>query len=197
MSDQQFPSDVIEAAHAFRTIMSAVSRPGRILPFKADHAVPSPLWATAACVARTLCDFQTPVWLAPELHDEAVSHYIRFHTGAPIAAKPEEASFIFLQTASAEIDPALFAQGTHEYPDRSATLVIQVASLGNAGEVELSGPGIPLPLKLHADGVPQRFWEAMAENHVQFPLGVDVIFVSPDAIAALPRSTAIRLQETV
>jgi alpha-D-ribose 1-methylphosphonate 5-triphosphate synthase subunit PhnH len=50
---------------------------------------------------------------------------------------------------------------------------------------------------LHAEGVPLSFWEAMAENHAQFPLGVDVIFVSPDAIAALPRSTAIRLQETV
>lgn len=196
MSDQQYPSEVIEASHAFRTIMSAVSRPGRILPFKADRAAPAPLWATAACVARTLCDFQTPVWLAPELHDEAVRNYIRFHTGAPIAVRPEEASFIFLQAASAEIDPSLFAQGTHEYPDRSATLVIQVATLGNAGEVELSGPGIPLPLKFHAEGLPPIFWEAMAENHEQFPLGVDVVFVSPNAIAALPRSIAIRLQET-
>lgn len=197
MSEQQFPSDVIEASHAFRAIMGAVSRPGRILPLAWAHVAPSPLWATAAAVARTLCDFQTPVWLAPELHDEGVRSYIRFHTGAPIAAKPEEASFIFLQATVAAIDPSLFAQGTHEYPDRSATLVIQVAMLSNAGEVELSGPGIPLPLKLHAEGVTPSFWGSMAENHAQFPLGVDVIFVSPDAIAALPRSTAIHLQETV
>ena len=197
MSDQQYSSEVIDASHAFRSIMGAVSRPGRILPFKAAHEAPSPLWATAAAVARTLCDFQTPVWLAPELRDEAVRHHIRFHTGAPIAAKPEEASFIFLQAASAEADPPLFAQGTHEYPDRSATLVIQTASLSNAGQVELSGPGIPLPLRFHAEGMSPEFWQAMAENHAQFPLGVDVIFVSRGAIAALPRSTSIRLQETV
>ncbi len=197
MSEHQFPSDVIEASHAFRTIMNAVSRPGRILSFNAAHVAPAPLWATSACVARTLCDFQTPVWLAPGLDHDAVRHYIRFHTGAPIAAWPEEASFIFLQATSAEIDPTLFAQGTHEYPDRSATLVIQTGALSNEGGVELSGPGIPMLLRLHAEGVPQSFWNSMAENHAKFPLGVDVILVGPDAIAALPRSTAIRLQETV
>lgn len=197
MSDQQFPSDVIEASHAFRTIMNAVSRPGRILPFGGGSAAPYPLWVTAAIVASTLCDFQTSVWFDSELDHDAVKQYIRFQTGAPIAAKPEDAAFIFLQAMNAAIDPSLFAQGTHEYPDRSATLVIQTASLSDASEVELSGPGIPLPLRLHAEGVPQSFWKAMAENHAQFPLGVDVIFVSPDAIAALPRSTSIRLQETV
>jgi alpha-D-ribose 1-methylphosphonate 5-triphosphate synthase subunit PhnH len=197
MSDQQFPNNVIEASHAFRTIMGAVSRPGRISRFHAAQSAPSPLWATSATVVRTLCDFQTPVWFATELRDEAVRQFVRFHTGAPIADRAGDASFIFVNAASAENDPSLFAQGTHEYPDRSATLVIQASALSNTGEVELSGPGIPLPLKFHAEGVTQAFWEAMAENHARFPLGVDVIFVSQDSIAALPRSTAIHLQETV
>jgi alpha-D-ribose 1-methylphosphonate 5-triphosphate synthase subunit PhnH len=197
MSEQRFPSDVIETSRAFRTIMGAMSRPGRICAFSPVHAAPHPLWKTTAAVARTLCDFQTPVWLGSGLHDEAVSHYIRFHTGSPIAGSREEASFIFLQAGSELAEPSLFAQGTHEYPDRSATLVIQTASLSNEGGAELSGPGIPQPVKLHAEDVPMTFWEAMAGNHKQFPLGVDVLFVSPDAIAALPRSTAIRLQETV
>ena len=177
--------------------MGAVSRPGRILPFKVAHDAPSPLWPTAAAVARTLCDFQTPVWLSPQLCSEAVTNYLRFHTGAPIASTRADAAFIFLQAGVDPVDPSLFAQGTHEYPDRSATLVIQTASLRNAGAIDLSGPGIPLPVTLDAEGLTPDFWMAMAGNHAQFPLGVDVIFVSPDAIAALPRSTSIRLQETV
>ena len=86
MTETQYPSGVIEAAHSFRTIMDAVARPGRILPFTAVPPAPWPLWTTTASVARTLCDFQTPVWLSPELCTEPVTHYIRFHTGAPIVS---------------------------------------------------------------------------------------------------------------
>ena len=84
----------------------------------------------SAAVALTLCDFQTPVWLSPDLRNDKVVHYLRFHTGAPIVDELEEAHFAFLprqRTSCRRL--TLFAQGTHEYPDRSATLVIQVAGL--------------------------------------------------------------------
>lgn len=37
----------------------------------------------------------------------------------------------------------------------------------------------------------------MAENHARFPVGIDVIFAAPGQLAALPRSTAIRMLESV
>jgi alpha-D-ribose 1-methylphosphonate 5-triphosphate synthase subunit PhnH len=37
----------------------------------------------------------------------------------------------------------------------------------------------------------------MAENHARFPTGIDVIFAAPGLVAALPRSTEIRLLEAV
>lgn len=196
MTERGFTDGAIGMAHAFRAIMQAISRPGLPVAMNVTPLAPEPLMATSAAVALTLCDFQTPVWLAPPLNHEGVMHYLRFHSGAPMAEGLDRAHFVFLSAVDAVPHPRLFAQGTHEYPDRSATLVIQVAGFDTAA-VELSGPGIKSAVGFGAAGVGPSFWEAMAENHAGFPTGVDVIFASPGWIAALPRSTAVRLKETV
>ncbi len=195
MTETGFKDAAIESAQAFRAIMQAMSRPG--LPAACQTALqpPAPFQATAAAVALTLCDFQTPVWISPALGSDGLLHYLRFHTGAPVTSHMAEAQFVFV---SVEEDlPALdrLAQGTHEYPDRSATLVVQ-AQRFNTRDIELSGPGIRGRLGFGVAGVPSAFWAAMAENHARFPVGVDVIFTTPDALAAVPRSSEPRLMET-
>ena len=91
--------------------------------------------------------------------------------------------------------PSLLLQGTHAYPDRSATIVIQTAGFA-PGTVALTGPGIRGSASFGVAGLEDGFWAAMAENHARFPTGVDVIFAAPRQVAALPRSTAIRKLET-
>jgi alpha-D-ribose 1-methylphosphonate 5-triphosphate synthase subunit PhnH len=86
-------------------------------------------------------------------------------------------------------------QGTHAYPDRSATLVIQVPGFV-PGAVTLRGPGIRGSEPFGVAGLDASFWTAMAENHAGFPVGVDVIFAAPGLVAALPRSTEIHMLET-
>lgn len=196
MTETGFTNAAIESAHAFRSIMQAMSRPGVPVMMEAALQAPAPLGATPAAVALTLCDFQTPVWLSPAFRTETVQRYLRFHTGAPVTERIAEAHFAFL-AASDEL-PALqlFAQGTHEYPDRSATLVIQVEGFRRVGAV-LGGPGIRGSVDFGVEGIGQGFWMAMAENHQRFPVGVDVIFAAPRSIAALPRSTSVRIEETV
>ncbi len=157
----------------------------------------NPLGTAAAAVALTLCDFQTPLYLAPQLRAPAVERYLRFHTGASILAQLEGASFAFMTAERAASELSQLAAGTHEYPDRSATAVIQVAALTAAGPVELEGPGIKGRLGLGVEGLDHGVWQIIAENHTRFPLGFDVIFVSRDAIAGLPRSATIRMKETV
>ena len=46
------------------------------------------------------------------------------------------------------------------------------------------------------EGLDVGFWNEMMQNHDGFPIGVDVVFIAPDAICACPRSTAISLKET-
>ena len=196
MTERGFSDVAVQSAHAFRAILQAMARPGRVLELGADLAAPEPLLASTAAVALTLCDFQTPLWLAPDLHNDRVVQYLRFHAGAPVAAEPDTALFLFA-TAGHVIPVAhLLMQGTHEYPDRSATLVIQVAGFA-PGAVALSGPGIRGSESFGVTGLGTSFWAAMAENHGRFPVGIDVIFTAPRLVAALPRSTEIRLLESV
>ena len=55
-----------DAAHAFRAIMTAMARPGVILDIE-GAAPPEGLSPAAGAVLLTLCDPDTPVWLAPTL----------------------------------------------------------------------------------------------------------------------------------
>jgi alpha-D-ribose 1-methylphosphonate 5-triphosphate synthase subunit PhnH len=196
MSEAGFTNPAIDSAHAFRVIMQAMSRPGMPVRLEAAVEAPAPLHVTSAAVALTLCDFQTPVWLSPALRNDSTVHYLRFHTGAPMVERMEEALFAFLSVAEERPALSLFAQGTHEYPDRSATLVIQ-AERFNSRDACLTGPGIKAPAGFGVEGLTPAFWAAMAENHARFPIGVDVIFAAPQSIAAVPRSTAVRIEETV
>lgn len=197
MTEQGVSSPAIEAAHAFRTILQAMSRPGLILPFSPVATPPLPLLPGAGAVALTLCDFQTPIWLGSALATDAVAQFLRFQTGAPITHDLHAAAFAFMPVADEMPLPAHFAQGTHEYPDRSTTLVLQVESLSDDGPVALSGPGIPQPLRFGVAGLGPAFWTALAENHEGFPVGIDVIFISKSSIAALPRSTSIAFMEAL
>lgn len=195
MTDRAFSNPQHDAARVFRAILSSMARPGHIFRFSPGIPAPPPFLPATAAVALTLCDFQTPVWLDPELKVSDVNRYLRFHTGAPIVDEPGAAAFAFVSAPLAMPVIGSFAQGTHEYPDRSATLVIQVESLSQKAGVRLSGPGLEFPVLLDASPLGSPFWRQMAENHGGFPMGVDVIFASPEAIASCPRSTTPKPME--
>jgi alpha-D-ribose 1-methylphosphonate 5-triphosphate synthase subunit PhnH len=87
---------------------------------------------------------------------------------------------------------AAFAQGSDAYPDRSATLIVQVESFTGAA-LALSGPGIDGSTTLAASPLPADFAAQLAANRALFPRGVDVILCASGEVAALPRS--VRLKE--
>jgi alpha-D-ribose 1-methylphosphonate 5-triphosphate synthase subunit PhnH len=184
-----------DTAHAFRGILSAMSRPGTIVPFLQPFVLPLPFFPGTAAVAITLCDYLTPIWLAQELDQSELRKSLQFHTGAPLAKQPGDAAFVFLDALAGRIALQSCSRGTHEYPDRSATAVIQVPTLSTSGPVEFSGPGLKSPVRLHAEGLGADFWRSVMENNAGYPIGVDLIFVSPHAIAACPRSVRVRFVE--
>ena len=195
MIEKGFADQATESAVVFRAIMTAMARPGRIVALEAGLNAPAPMLEATAAVALTLCDFQTPVWLAPDFRTPAIESYLRFHTGANLSASPGQAAFAFATGGQGLPGLQGFSAGTLEYPDRSTTLVLQVRDLSNTGPVTLSGPGIDGTTRLAVDGLDGGFWAAMSENHGRFPLGADVIFVSASSIAACPRSTAISIRQ--
>ena len=176
-----FADPARDAAHAFRAVLDAMSRPGRVATGFAARP-PAPMGQAAGAVALTLCDHDTPVWLAPDLALGAIRDWFAFHTGAPMVSRAE-ARFAFGSWES--LAPVSdFAIGTPEFPDRSATLVAEVPALGDAHR--LTGPGIEVEARMT---VPDT--TAFQANRALFPLGWDAILTCGDQLAALPRSTIV------
>ncbi|WP_292900007.1 phosphonate C-P lyase system protein PhnH [Nitratireductor sp.] len=191
-----FQKPVFDAQTVFRAIMQAMAEPGTIHRGMALAKPPAPLTPEAAAVALALCDQDTPVWLDSSLAaEDAVRAWLAFHTGAPLANTPADAHFAFSADPEHLIGLENFAQGSQEYPDRSATLVLQVSDLSGGEGLVLAGPGIESVARLAPRPLPRHFIRQWAQNHARFPRGVDLILVSRKGLAALPRSTRISSQE--
>ena len=187
-----FADPVMEAQATFRALMDAMARPGTICRLSTVVSPPAPLPPVAAAVALALCDHDTPLWLDPPLAaSEAVRTWLAFHCGAPLTEAPGEALFALAAEPARLPELALFGQGTQDYPDRSTTLILAVATLEDGPALQLKGPGIERRARLAAAPLPPRFSAGWAANGERFPRGVDLVLAAPGAVACLPRTTRI------
>lgn len=187
-----FADPVHDAQAAFRAVMDALARPGRIRPLDAGLTPPAPLTPELAAVALALTDADTPVWLDAALADAPeVAAYLRFHTGAPLTDDPARAAFALVREPAR--CPALgrFAPGTPAYPDTSTTLILALDAITSGAGLHLTGPGIAGSARMALTPLPAGFVGQLAENRADFPLGVDLILTAPGQIAGLPRSTVV------
>jgi alpha-D-ribose 1-methylphosphonate 5-triphosphate synthase subunit PhnH len=179
-----------DSQRVFRAVLDAFSHPGRIVTVPAEVEAPGALSIATTAFLLTLVDRETPLWLAPELDSAEARDFVRFHTGAPIVADTEAA--IFGLTTPAR-PPMLdgFAIGSDPYPDRSATLVIQLPALRGGPTLTLRGPGIDGSATASLAGLGDAFWSEWTANRALFPCGVDVVFAAGSELLALPRSIAV------
>jgi alpha-D-ribose 1-methylphosphonate 5-triphosphate synthase subunit PhnH len=181
----------LDSQRAFRSVLDAMSHPGRIVELTGAIQAPAPLHPATALVCLALLDLDTPLWLDGAASRPEVREWLRFHCGVPLVGRPQGASFALLADPLEMPPLADFDGGTAEHPDRSATLVIQVqALLGGTGR-RLTGPGIEREARLDVVGVPDAFWTGLDANHALFPRGVDVVASAGRVIAALPRTTRV------
>lgn len=183
----------LRAQRTFTALMRAMSEPGRVEKMDALTGVPEALPSGLASVACALADFETSLWLDPHLAaNEAVTRYLRFQTGAPIVADAGKASFALVSNAE-ELPPFdHFALGSQDYPDRSATIVMEVQSFASATRYDLTGPGIETSASFAPGPLPADFEDRMNANRALFPRGVDLILTSKGEVASLPRSTRVQ-----
>ncbi|MEO0939116.1 MAG: phosphonate C-P lyase system protein PhnH [Pseudomonadota bacterium] len=177
-----FESPAIQSAHAFRSVMQAMARPGTIHEVTGAEP-PAPLSPAAGAVLLTLCDADTPVYLAGSADCDPVRAWLAFHTGAPLTG-PSHCMFAVGTWDALPPLPA-FPIGTPEYPDRSATLIVERAELRQSGAM-LTGPGIKDSAQFAVPDV-----ATFSANTALFPLGLDFIFTSGTQVAAVPRSTHV------
>lgn len=171
-----------DAAVAFRAALDAMARPGRIHDIR-GAAPPAPLSVAAGTLLLVLADRTTPVHLAGGRDTPEVRDWLSFHTGAPRAGRAEAA---FAVGRWAELLPLdAYRIGVPDYPDRSATLIVEMDTLEAAG-ARLTGPGIAVEHRLNLPGT-----AAFRENRTRFPLGLDVFVTAGTRLAAVPRTTKV------
>ena len=81
-----------QSAVAFRAVLDALARPGRVR--EVTGAVPpAGLSVAAGVLLLTLADAETPLWLPERLRDGPVAEWLRFHTNAPFVCERGQAMF--------------------------------------------------------------------------------------------------------
>jgi alpha-D-ribose 1-methylphosphonate 5-triphosphate synthase subunit PhnH len=184
-----FADPTLHAQQTFRAILDAMAHPGRVTALACPLEPPPPLAPATAAAALTLFDPDTRVWLDAGAHSPEAAAFLRFHCNSPLTDVPEAAAFAVCLAWPEDF--AAFAQGEADYPDLSATLVIQVDSLREGRPLRLTGPGIDGEGPLCCTPRPADLVERWQANRAGFPLGVDLILTAGRDFAALPRSIAI------
>ena len=189
-----FADPVHDAQQAFRAALHALSRPGQRVDV--GEPIPGlPLGAAASHLLLALSDDDTAVWWQPGL--ESCAPWLRFHTGARLAAAPAEASFAVLGDAQRLPSLGDFAQGTPASPELAATMLIEVPSLGDGPAMQWHGPGIRKARTVRMAGRAPAFWGEWQANHAAFPQGLDIVFTCGAAVVGLPRTTRVARLEGV
>lgn len=180
-----FADPVGESQATFRAVLDAMARPGKL--HRAEQLTgPAPLDSATAAVLLTLVDNESPLWLDPDAM--AAREWLAFHCGAAVVDASGDASFA---VALSLPDLATLSAGSYEAPESSATLILQLSTLGTGTRYRLSGPGLRQPTIFSASGLPVDFVEIWRRNHALYPRGVDLILCSGTTLTALPRSVTI------
>lgn len=198
-----FRDPVHGAQQSFRTLLDAMSRPGRVqaLPSAAlDGIVPpsvprgTALSLSTAAVLLCLLDAETTVHLSGRLATAPSLAWLRFHTGVRLAARGDAAAFTV--TRAAELETVLWEAldiGSDEAPQDGGTLIVEVDSLETGTPLQLRGPGIEGVQPLCVAGPSPAFWQWRRQLSTQRPRGIDLVLCCGDRLTALPRSTRIEI----
>lgn len=185
----------------FRTALNALANPGRVdllahasrsdAPSLAGNRFSGPL-------LLALLDHEVSFAVEPDPDAGAFAAYVIKRSRSSIVSV-DRADFIVADSAA--LDPELplsLRLGSFEYPDDSATLIVQVPTLDQAIANDLSitveGPGVPGRRILKLSGITPAFFEARSRANAHYPLGIDLLIVDLDGrISALPRTSQVSI----
>jgi alpha-D-ribose 1-methylphosphonate 5-triphosphate synthase subunit PhnH len=186
-----FSDPVFQSQAAFRALLAALSEPGMLQQVAGEITPPESLATATATALLTLADYETPVWLPEALRNGPAGAWLRFHCGAALVDDPAGAAFAVIDGTADQPKLSAFNLGTDQFPDRSTTVIVQVAALENGPALTLAGPGILGSRTITPQGLRAGFTDELRENRALYPLGVDVLLVHGEGLIGLPRSTQV------
>ncbi len=187
-----FADPVLDSQAAFRGCLAALATPGTVVNIGTGLASLPNLDAAASALLLSLLDQDTRLWLSPGAAAGGAAASLKFHTGCSMAAFPREADFALVAAAD-ELPPLeAFSAGSQEYPERSATIVLQVPAILESGW-RLTGPGIRGETRLSVAALGDGFLAQWEANRARFPRGVDLYFSCGERLCGLPRTTRVEV----
>lgn len=180
-----YSSQIIKDHALFRVLLQAMSRPGKVYELPQSHGEQQ----TAVQLLGCLLDNEVSLAV---LDDAALETALLRHTNSP-KALPENADYIVVSQGTTCGWLTGFKRGTLEYPDAGATVIYLVEDLqADGGKINFSGPGIKGMVAPAISGFDMREFDSLREVNMEYPLGVDAIFLDRNGrIACIPRSTKI------
>jgi len=165
---------------SFRALLDAMSRPGTVeaAPEPADYAV-----------VATLVDHEVGCWTDDEALRSALASQGRLD-----AVDQSEAAVVHARDHE-HVAVEDCRRGSLVEPSDGATVVYRVDDIAEGADpdlptVELTGPGVDGSARLSV-ALPAAELDAITETQADYPRGVDAVFASSDAVAAIPRSVTL------
>ncbi len=201
-----FTHEAYGSQAVFRAALDALSRPGRLVSIGDVSELPRAGYGAAAALLLALLDADCTLWLSASLRRGDAGAWLRFHTGCQLVEDIGAAQFAWV--ARGDMLPALDSLrcGSDEFPDHSATCIIEVGSVNDGGASSvtdsshadssgwtLTGPGIAHAQHISVPDLDCGFVPQWQHNHSLFPRGVDVYLATRQHVLGLPRTTRITI----
>ncbi len=172
----------------FRSVLAAVSHPGRLMLIDEPVDAPRDLGSALAAAALALFDREVTIWIAAPERSRAASWLVA-RTGCRLAQDPAQAQFALILAPEDALPLARWHPGTAEDPEQSATLMVRVDDCAEGPGVTLAGPGIEHSVTARLRGITPRFWCDWSANTSLYPMGIDCLFFDDRHVVGLPRTT--------
>ncbi|WP_420548153.1 phosphonate C-P lyase system protein PhnH [Curvivirga sp.] len=182
---------VHSSAEVFRVLAKVMSEPGTVEELTEICGHPDELLKAASAAILTLADMDTSLYLSSELDSPISRGFLTLHTGVKIVDSANQADFVI---ATQDTDISQYQDlpvGDPQYPDQSATLIIQVSNIRGSKKVTLNGPGIENIKQVQMPDLPDSFFSWRDMKNSLYPCGIDIIFASNTELMAIPRTTKL------
>jgi alpha-D-ribose 1-methylphosphonate 5-triphosphate synthase subunit PhnH len=200
---------IADTQKIFRVMLEALARPGQLYRL-------SPVGSLFSSASGKFDSFETTGSLLATLLDHEVTFCVlgqddralelSLLIGATTGSRSvprDKADYVVTLEAPAESLLSQLNPGSLLFPNTATTLICRVENLanqipeGNSGAwLELSGPGVAPGQTLGVAGVKATFFNELKAINAGYPLGLDIIWVTPHGtLAGLPRSTQLAILE--
>ncbi len=185
-------NEIFDAQEHFRIILDSMARPGKVNKI-GEIKIQSPenLHPASALVAFALLNRDVAFYA--ENNQETIAEYFVVNTNSKPTAI-DKADFVFISGTSNGQAVLEANTGVLEYPEKSATIIIDVDHIfdvpkDQTHEIILQGPGVNGEKRVYVRNISTDILMALKVQNSEYPLGVDVILTDSEGnIMCIPRS---------